>query len=70
MNWDIQRRETWLYEANPSLKLIVLVMLFLRCCSFITRTCSSICRSPCSFCFASAPGIQQSCLFGCFCRFS
>ena len=28
MNWDIQRRETWLYEANPSLKLIVLVMLF------------------------------------------
>ncbi|AGT30956.1 ABC transporter permease [Geobacillus genomosp. 3] len=28
MNWNIQRRETWLYEANPSLKLIVLVMLF------------------------------------------
>ncbi|AMX84488.1 ABC transporter permease [Geobacillus subterraneus] len=28
MKWEIHRRETWLYETNPSLKLIVLVVLF------------------------------------------
>ncbi|MGZ0084646.1 energy-coupling factor transporter transmembrane component T family protein [Caldibacillus thermoamylovorans] len=29
MKWEVSHRETWLYEANPTLKLAVLVVLFL-----------------------------------------